>query len=313
MLPPAQSIKYLFVAKHQPNTHFYHLSSIMKFTATALAVAIAASFGVNPIMGKLLKGTENENGRELRRKQGRKGSKLQEYEYIEPANFAGWYRQCFLSITRSSASGIGDATYHGCTPDGPPSPFVLQVVKGDDYGAFKAVQLFDAPDEAPDFTLGGFQGYANGNTLSMGSFGEGTFFFNLIANAVEVVLHNDLPDSLTCTLYKDGILESTAVMTEYCSEVSLEDDISADACANRVGKWLNTYTTKFVSVLDGFDCPAPPPGFCESNPIPGGGPLPDEGGPGSNTRTRVRHLDDEEGENLTHNHTCPILAAQMNG
>lgn len=160
--------------------------------------------------------------------------------------------------------------------------------------------MFDAPDEAPDFSLGGFQGYANGNTLSMDSFGEGTSFFNPATSAVETLFHNDSPDSMTCTLYKDDIMECTSVLTEFCSEVSIEDDISADACLDREGKWLNTYSIKTIHVLDGFDCPAPPPGFCESNVLPVGQ------GPGFGF---TRHLNDEEGENL--NHTCPILAAQM--
>lgn len=276
----------------------------MKFTAAA--VAIAASFRVNPIRGESV----DENGRELRGR-GKKGQKkLGEYKFTEPADFNGVYHYCRYSIIRSSSTGIQTGNFHACighenTPSwvGGNSLFILE--QEDEFGAYKGVVVDnqDVVVEFPDIeslTMGRFQGFANGNTLSLNSIGVG------VTGPGGVLLNiNDSPDTNVCTLFDNGILECTTILTEYCTQATIEDDFTAPFCQDREGEWLNTYSIKSIQVMDGFECPDPPPRFCETNPLPDFHPL-DPDANNTDSTPDARRLDDEEEESL---HPCPILAA----
>ena len=132
----------------------------------------------------------------------------------------------------------------------------------------------------------------------------------VLTHQLRMVFYNDSPDTMTCDIYKDGILECTSALTEYCTPASMEDNFTAPFCQGREGQWLNTYSMKSIQVMDGFECPVPPTGFCETNPFPNFHPL-DILNP-NNTDIPVnvltRRLDDKEEESF---HPCPILAAQM--
>ena len=296
----------------------------MKFTATALVVAIAASFGVNPIRGQSL---FDENGRELR---GRRPKKLGKYKFTEPADFEGMYRTCHYSVIRSSSTGIQPGTFHACighenTPFwAGEGKFILQ--KGDEFGAYKGVVIDDTnvvvefPD-IPSLAMGGFQGFADGNTLSLNSFGTGGAIINnngtvpedgtrrlfFINPGVGALINNDTPDTRVCTLFDEGIMKCTTILIEYCSGAS-NGGFTAPFCQGREGQWLNTYSLKTISVKDDFECPEPPPGFCETKPFPDFHPLDPNPNNTGIPDILMRRLDDEEEESF---HPCPILAAQM--
>ena len=278
----------------------------MKFTATALVVAIAASFGVNPIRGESL---FDENGRELRGRH--KPKKLGKYQYYEPANFTGVYRGCHYSVIRSSSTGIQTGTFHACignenTPLLARVDNILFLQQEDEFGAYKGA-VVDNQDVVVEFsdidivTLGGWQGFAVGDTLSLNSIGVG-----VSAPGVDIMNNNDSPDTNVCTLFDDGILGCTTILTEYCTQATIDNDFTASFCQDREGEWLNTYSIKSIKVKEGFECPEPPPGFCETNPFPDTHPL-DPNNPDA-LPGFTRHLEDEEEESF---HPCPILAAQM--
>ena len=168
--------------------------------------------------------------------------------------------------------------------------------------------------------MGGWQGFAKVNTLNLNSFGVGTSFVAPELNITNStrVFYNDSPDTMTCDIYKDGILECTSALTEYCTPASMEDNFTAPFCQGREGQWLNTYSIKSISVLEGFEfeCPSPPPGFCESTTLLTGPPIQILVGIVNNFNVNAvgggtRRLSGEEGEILSHSHSCPIMAAQM--
>ena len=229
----------------------------MKFTATAVVVAIAASFGINPVRGELFDG-DGKSGKQS------PSASLDEFRYTEPANFAGDYTQCSVSVIHSSASGILDNTYHGCAENA--SPVVFTVTKTDEFGAYKATTMPPEFVLSDDFAMGGWQGFAKGNTLLMSSFGEATLSI-FPDRVVKSVIYNNSPNTMTCSAFKKGVMECMAVFTEYCSEVSDQDELANPYCENKEGDWLNTYSMRSVFVREGFSCPSSPPGFCESTPL----------------------------------------------
>ena len=214
----------------------------MKFTATAVVVAIAASLNINPV--RVRADLFDVDGKTPKRSPSSSGS-LDEYSYTESTNFAGTYTQCSVVVTHSSASGDLDDTYRGCTDENS-SPVVFTITKtGDGYGAYKATTM---PPEfvSDDFVMGGWQGFAKGNTLSMSSFGA-AFYSMFPKRVAQPVLYNDSPNMMICSTFKYGVLECIADITEY-----KEDE------------WLHTYSMKSVFVREGFSCPTPPLGFCKT-------------------------------------------------
>ena len=239
-----------------------HILITMKFTATAVVVAIAASFGIKPVRGDSL-----FDGKSPKRSPSSGGS-VDEYSYTESTNFAGTYTQCSVSVIHSSASGDLDDTYRDCADENS-SPVVFTITKttGDGYGAYKATTM---PPEfvSDDFVMGGWQGFANGNTLRMSSFGAAVFSMFPV-RAAQPVLYNDSPNTMICSAFKFGVLQCMADIPEYCSKVSGEGVLlPVPYCEDREGKWLNTYSMKSVFVREGFDCPPTPPDYCESLPLP---------------------------------------------
>ena len=102
----------------------------------------------------------------------------------------------------------------------------------------------------------------------------------------------------------------------------MEDNFTAPFCQGREGQWLNTYSIKSISVLEGFEfeCPSPPPGFCESTTLltgPAGNPIQflaeivnnfNVNAVGGGTR---RVASAARKEKFSDSHSCPIMAAQM--
>lgn len=314
------------MSQQSQNTLFVILSkvsttSIMRFTAAA--VAIAASSLVNPINGESL---FDDNGRELRGGGKKKPEKLDKYKFTEPADFTGVYHECHYSVTRSSSTGIQTGNFHVCIGhENTPSwlkgaDFIIQ--KDDEFGAYKALAVDDSNTivEFSDFdivTMGGLQGFAEGNTVTFHSIGVG-------ASILEGVLLNinDTSDTKICTLFDEGIMQCTLTLIEFCGAASIAgDDILSTFCHDREGEWLNTYSIKAIQVKDGFECPEPPVGYCETNPLPSDHPLDlDKFNITTVLNNTIqsdpndRHLDlDFDDEEEESRHPCPILAARMNG
>ena len=235
----------------------------MKFTATAIAVAIAAaSFDIiNPVRGNTLFG-DTKSGK--RPSTSSTSDSLEEYRYTKPADFAGDYTQCSVSVTHSSEESgpfDNDIIYHSCDENENSSPVVFTVTKIGEYGAYKATLMPSILGR--EFTLGGWHGHAKDSTLSMVSFGPGEGTLLLLPSDIQQpVLSNDLTSTMTCSLYQKGVMECMAVFTK--PAVPYDE--------NREGKWLSTYTVNTVFVRDGFGCPSSPPDFCEA-PLLGNPPI----------------------------------------
>lgn len=107
-----------------------------------------------------------------------------------------------------------------------------------------------------------------------------------------IILPNETPDTEECTRYDEGILKCMSYFVEYCGPNTANQTVLPSDC--EVGEWLTTYTFDSVSVLEGFEYPPAPAGFCD-NYVP----------------TPVRKLqEDEEEDNEAI--PCPFLNGNMN-
>jgi hypothetical protein len=184
------------------------------------------------------------------------GSGLEDFSY-DAHDFAGSYSPCFQSVTRNSKSGFATGTFHQCGE----IVFDFTIKSNDDYGAYEGV-VEVIPGAEPVSAY--FQGYARDNMIYMTSFGDymEAFNFNPEQEGGQRV-DNDTPDEKVCEMFNNNVLSCYSHFTEYCDE---DDDY--EACKDRNGLWLNTYSTWTVYAQDPDHCPPAPEGFCESNLLP---------------------------------------------
>ena len=247
----------------------------MKFAIAAAAIAATSSFvGVHASSSTSSSSSTSKSG---------KGScssspKLEKFCNEEPANFAGNYDVCYSNVIRNSASGFRDGVSHRCDTDNLQAVFTAL----DSYGAYETSFVDLGAGVVPgEDLLWKFQGIAQGNTIKMTSFGGGVVNFD-----GDIILPNETPDTNECTLYDDGILKCITYFEEYCGPNTANETFLPSDCED--GEWLVTYTIESVAVLEGFECPEAPAGFCDDE-------RPD------------RKLQEEEAS-----HLCPILNGKMN-
>lgn len=214
--------------------------------------------------------------------------KLEKFCNEAPADFAGTYNICYANIVREA--GIASGAYHACLNGEVDSAEVFKPL--DEYGAYESTLVVGGSilgglvggDGSISFS---YQGIAQGNSIKMTSYGDG-----VKDGDGNTIRQNETPDTEECTLYGYGILKCIARQTEYCGASDNSQGPVNDSC--EVGTWLHTYTIETISALEGFDCPEPPAGFCESGTPFGDG----------------RKLQEEEEEGASH--PCPLLNGKMN-
>ncbi len=256
----------------------------MKFSIAAAAIAATSSFvGVHASSSTSSSSSTSKSG---------KGScssspKLEKFCNEEPANFEGRYNLCYQNVIRNAASGP-TGSIHQCFDETLGLDYDRVFTALDGYGAYEAV--INANNFLPSLpgreTLN-YQGIAQGNSIKMTTYGGG--FQN---ENGDIVLPNESPDTQECTRYEEGKLKCMMYFQEYCGPSTANATIPIDC---QVGEWLMTYTIEAVLVLEGFECPEPPKGFCESNQ-PAFGP--------------GRKLQEEEEENEVS--PCPFMNKKMN-
>ena len=244
----------------------------MKFSIAAAAIAATSSF-----VGVHASTSTSKSG---------KGScssspKLEKFCYEEPANFEGTYHICYSNVVRSSATGFLNGAIPLC-PDGKGAD-VEVFTKLDEFGAYTKSLVSNNGLISAKFN---YQGIAQGNSIKLTSFGGGW------VNATgDVILPNETPDTEECTVYDDGILKCMSYFVEYCGPNTNQTVLPSDC---EVGEWLTTYTFDSVSVLEGFECPPAPAGFCD-NYDPG-------------RKLQEEEKEEEDNEAIP----CPFLNGKMN-
>ena len=261
----------------------------MKFSIAAAAIAATSSF-----VGVHASTSTSKSG---------KGScssspKLEKFCAEEAADFGGRYKVCYTNVVREAADlPRYNGAYHLC-PNGEGDS--LEVFKPlDEFGAYESTLVLDSilagggggdGDGSISFT---YQGIAQGNSIKMTSFGEGT-----TDSTGAVIRQNETPDTEECTLYDGGILKCIAQQNEYCGA---SDNSQGPSIGCEIGTWLHSYTIETISALEGSECPEAPVGFCDSGtPIPVGG------------RKLQEEEEEEEEEEEDKASPCPFFNKNMN-
>ena len=256
----------------------------MKFSIAAAAIAATSSFvGVGVHASTSTSNSKSGKG------SCSSSPKLEKFCNEEPANFEGTRKICYSNIIREAASGLQTGAYHVCPNGEGDSDVVFKPL--DSYGAYESTLIIGGGFLG---NLGGgsvsfsYQGIAQGNTIKMTSYGDG-----LKDGDGNTIRQNETPDTEECTIYDDGILKCIAQHNEYCGS---SDDSQGPDIDCEVGTWLKTYTIETISALEGFDCPEPPVGFCESGDRPG-------------PPSRKLQEEEEEENKVT---PCPFFNKNMN-
>lgn len=185
-------------------------------------------------------------------KAGKGNNGLSDYQFPSSANFTGDYSLCFAScIDNYRDERKPGGTTHTClidgVGDGDEWMVNIKITPEDDFNAYMLERNMHSLNHTWLF-----QGFAFGNSLEAQSYGIG-------ADADNV---NNIPDTMACELHNLDVLSCVTHFQEFCGSTF---DTDVFSCVE--GEWQETRSVYSVLAKDGYNCPAPPDGFCPEVPF----------------------------------------------